>query len=141
MSARTPPAGAALTAALLSLALLVPVVSGQMGGAVDRPVDPRLNPFLLTGSLAPAQPAPGETVEVAAEIRSRVHPHIRVVVAFWIDGQKREEQSYVIAPFAESIVVHEWVAEPGAHAVRIDVSSPAGVRYTSWEHRIAVRGR
>ncbi len=140
MGARRFTAGAASIAALLALAVLVPAVSAQMG-AVDRPVDPRLNPFLVTGSLAPAEPAPGETVEVAAEIRSRVHPHIRVVVAFWIDGHKREEQSYVIAPFAESIVVHEWVAEPGAHAVRIEVSSPAGVRYTGWEQRITVRGR
>ncbi len=130
----------ALGIALVALAVRVAAVSAQMG-SVDRPVDPRLNPFVLTGSLAPAGPGPGETVEIAAEIRSRVHPHIRVVVAFWINGQKREEQAYVIAPFAESVVVHEWTADPGEHTIRIDVASPAGVRYTSWEHRVTVKGR
>jgi hypothetical protein len=130
----------ALALALVALAVHVAAVFAQMG-SVDRPVDPRLNPFVLTGSLAPAAPGPGETVEIAAEIRSRVHPHIRVVVLFWIDGQKREEQAYVIAPFAESVVVHEWTADPGEHAIRIDVTSPAGVRYTSWEQRVTVKGR
>jgi len=129
-----------IRAGLVLAALVPPVVFAQMA-PVDRPVDPRLNPFALTGSLAPAVPAPGETVEISAEVRSGVHPHIRVVVAFWVDGQKRAEQAYVIAPFAESVVVHEWTADPGEHTIRIDVASPAGVRYTSWEHRVTVKGR
>lgn len=121
---------------------LSPLASAQMGpGALDRPVDPRQNPFLLTATLSPEVPAPGEVVEIAAEVRSRIHPHIRTVVRFWINGQKREEQAYVIAPFAESVVVHEWTAEKGAHAIRIEVASPAGILYTSWERRITVRGK
>lgn len=132
-----------VVALLLSgLVMPTPTASAQMGpGAVDRQVDPRQNPFLLTGTLSPEVPAPGETVEFAAEVRSRIHPHIRTVVRFWIDGQKREEQAYVIAPFAESVVVHEWTAEPGEHTIRIEVASPAGVLYTGWERRITVRGK
>lgn len=127
-----------LVGALLAFAS---VASAQMEpGALDRPVDPRQRPFVLVGSLAPEVPAPRDTVEITAEIRSRVHPHIRAVVRFWIDGQSREEQSYVIAPFAESVVIHEWTAEPGDHTIRIDVASPAGVLYASWERRISVKG-
>ena len=126
----------------ISGGLFAPFASAQMGpGAIDRPADPRQNPFLLTGTLSPALPAPGELVEIAAEVRSRIHPHIRTVVRFWIDGEKREEQAYVIAPFAESVVVHEWTAEKGEHTIRIEVASPAGVLYTSWERRITVRGK
>ncbi len=131
--------GAAILGGLLGFASFA---SAQMGpGAVDRPVDPRQNPFLLTGALSPEAPSPGEVVEIAAEVRSRIHPHIRTVVRFWIDGQKREEQAYVIAPFAESVVVHEWTAETGEHTIRIEVASPAGVLYTSWERQITVRGK
>lgn len=131
---------AALGMVMFALTTVVLPVAAQMD-SVDRPVDPRLNPFLVAGSLTPAVPTPGETVEISAEIRSRIHPHIRVLVAFSIDGQKREEQAYVIAPLAESIVVHEWKAQPGDHVIRIDVTSPAGVRYTSWEQRLSVKGR
>lgn len=131
--------GVAVSGGLLVLA---PLASAQMGpGALDRPVDPRQNPFLLSGTLSPETPAQGELVEIAAEVRSRIHPHIRAVVRFWVDGEKREEQAYVIAPFAESVVVHEWTAEKGEHAIRIEVVSPAGVLYTSWERRITVRGK
>lgn len=125
---------------VLALAL-AQVGTAQMGpGALDRPLDPDQRPFVLTGSLAPAVPAPGEVVEITAEIRSRVHPHVRAVVAYWIDGQKREEQSYVIAPFAESVLVHEWMAQPGDHTIRVDVLSPAGVLFTSWEQRVTIKG-
>lgn len=130
--------GVSIVGAVLVLA---PLASAQMEpGALDRPVDPRQNPFRLTATLSPEVPGPGEVVEIAAEIRSRIHPHIRAVVRFWIDGAKREEQAYVIAPFAESVVVHEWTAERGEHTIRVEVVSPAGILYTSWERRITVRG-
>lgn len=136
-------AGLLVIGAVIWLAVLVVLpAAAQMGpGALDRPVDPRRNPFVLTGILSPEVPAAGEVVEIAAEVRSRIHPHIRTMVRFWIDGQKREEQAYVIAPFAESVVVHEWTAEKGEHTIRIEVASPAGVLYTSWERRITVRGK
>jgi hypothetical protein len=98
-------------------------------------------PFLLRGYLLPETPKEGDVVEITGEISSRVHPHIRTMVRFWVDGQKREETSYVIAPRAESVVVHEWKATPGDHAFKIEVVSPAGVLYTSWEGRLTVRGR
>lgn len=110
-------------------------------GMVDREADPRQNPFTLKGSLSPEVPAAGEVVEITGEVTSRIFPHIRTVVRFWIDGAKREEQAYVIAPFAESVVVHEWTAERGEHTIRVEVVSPAGILYTSWERRITIKGK
>jgi hypothetical protein len=110
-------------------------------GTVEREADPRQTPFLLKGSLSPDAPAAGDVVEIAGEVTSRIFPHIRTIVRFWIDGEKREEQAYVIAPFAESVVVHEWTAEKGEHTIRIEVASPAGVLYTSWERQITVKGK
>lgn len=121
---------------------LPPSATGQMTpGIVEREADPRTNPFLLKGTLSPEAPVEGEVVEIAGEVTSRIFPHIRTVVRFWIDGERREETAYVIAPHAESVVVHEWTARPGEHTVRIEVVSPAGVLYTSWERRITVRGK
>lgn len=119
--------------------LLAVQASAQMpGGVEEREVDPRTRPFILKGSLSPESPKIGDVVEITGEISSRVHPHIRTVVRFWVNGQKREETSYVIAPRAESLVIHEWKAIQGQHNFKIEVLSPAGVLYTSWEGRITV---
>lgn len=108
-------------------------------GVEQREVDPRQKPFILRGIISPEKPALGETVEIAAEIQSRVHPHIRVMVRFFIDGQKREETAYVIAPAAESFVTHEWQAVKGKHTFGIEVLSPAGILYESWERQITIK--
>lgn len=108
-------------------------------GIEKREVDPKTNPFSLKSSLSPGVPKEGEVVEIAAEIRSRVHPHIRVVVRFFIDGQKREETAYVIAPKAESFVTHDWQATKGKHTIRIEVVSPAGILYESWEKQVTIK--
>lgn len=131
--------GAAVSGGLCLLT--VPALAQMPPGAVEREADPRTNPFLLKGTLTPEAPVEGEVVEIAGEVTSRIFPHIRTVVRFWIDGERREETAYVIAPRAESVVVHEWTARPGEHTVRIEVVSPAGVLYTSWERRITVRGK
>lgn len=134
----------------VAAALLLPIVVwafafqavAQMPGGVEgREADPRTMPFILKGSLVPEVPREGDVVEITGEIASRVHPHIRTVFRFWVDGQKREETSYVIAPLAESVVVHEWKATRGDHTFKIEVVSPAGVLYTSWEGRVTVHGR
>lgn len=117
----------------------VPVSAQMAPGAEEREVDPREDPFLLIGRLSPAAPVEGEEVEIEGEIWSRVRPHSRVVVRFWIDGRKREETAYVISPFAESIVIHEWPAARGEHTIRIEVASPLGVLYATWEHQITVQ--
>lgn len=119
-----------------------PPATGQMApGLVEREADPRQSPFVLKGSLAPESPVEGDVVEITGEITSRVFPHIRTVVRFWVDGERREETSYVIAPRAESIVVHEWTATPGDHVIRVEALSPAGILYTTWEQRVTVRSR
>jgi hypothetical protein len=110
-------------------------------GMVEREADPRQNPFILKGSVAPEVPVEGDVVEITGEVTSRIFPHIRTVVRIWIDGEKREEVNYVIAPRAEYLVVHEWTATPGEHIIRIEVVSPAGIRYTDWEQRITVRSK
>ena len=112
---------------------------GMTPGIEQREVDPRQKPFILKGILSPEKLAVGETLEIAAEIHSRVHPHIRVMVRFFVDGQKREETAYVIAPKAESIVTHEWQAVKGKHTIKIEVVSPAGILYESWEKKITVK--
>ena len=122
-------------------AFALQAVAQMPGGVEGREVDPRTTPFILKGSLSPEAPKEGDVVEITGEVGSRVHPHIRTVVRFWVDGQKREETSYVIAPRAESVVVHEWTATRGDHAFKIEVLSPAGVLYISWEGRVTVRGR
>lgn len=122
--------------------LLAVKASAQMpGGLEEREVDPRITPFTLKGSLSPESPTEGDVVEITGEISSRVHPHIRILVRFWVDGQKREETSYVIAPRAESLVIHEWEAARGNHSFKIEVLSPAGILYTSWEVGATVRER
>lgn len=108
-------------------------------GIEEREVDPRKKPFILKGIISPEKPAVGETLEIAAEIQSRVHPHIRVLVRFLVDGEKREETAYVIAPQAESIATHEWQAKKGTHTIEIELLSPAGVLYESWEKQITIR--
>lgn len=110
-------------------------------GIVEREADPRTNPFILQGSLSVEAPREGEVVEIGAEVTSRIFPHIRTLVRFFVDGEKREETAYVIAPRGESFVTHEWPAVKGEHAIRIEVASPAGVLYATWERRITVTGR
>lgn len=123
-----------------TLGLLAASATAQMTpGMVEREADPRQHPFVLRGSVVPEAPTAGDVVEIAGEITSRVFPHIRTIVRFWIDGGKREETAYVVAPRAESIVVHEWIATPGEHTLRIEIASPAGVLYTSWERQLVVR--
>jgi hypothetical protein len=130
---------AAVLAIAAGLEFPLPALAQMKPEQVEREVDPRQNPFALLGALSPETPVEGDVVEISGEVRSRVFPHIRTVVRFWIDGEKREETAYVIAPRAESIVVHEWKATPGPHTIRIEVLSPAGVRYAAWERSIAVR--
>lgn len=131
--------GLALLLACLPVGSLAGETPGMRPGIEQREVDPRQKPFILKGIISPEKPAVGETLEVAAEIRSRVHPHIRVVVRFFVDGQKREETAYVIAPAAESFVTHEWQATKGNHAIRIEVVSPAGILYESWEGQMTIK--
>lgn len=127
------------SAALLCVALLVGSTVAQMRpGVEEREVRPEQRPFTLRGFLVPEAPMEGQTVEITGEIRSRVMPHIRTVVRFWVDGQKREETSYVISPFAESLAVHEWTAARGRHTIRIEVRSPAGALYSTWEAQVEV---
>ncbi len=133
--ARLVAAGGSLAAAvLLSLC-----ATSQAQMMLDRELDPQTTPFVLQGSLSPAKPVVGEIVEVAAEITSRVAPHTRAVVIFRIDGREQHKLSYVIQPYAPSIAVHEWAAVEGTHSVHIELTSPAGVRYTLWETRVTVR--
>lgn len=120
---------------------LSPALAQMKPEQVEREVDPRQNPFALQGVLSPETPVEGDVVEISGEVGSRVFPHIRTLVRFWIDGKKREETAYVIAPRAESIVVHEWKATPGPHTIRIEVLSPAGVLYAAWERKIVVRAK
>jgi len=124
-----------------AFAFLTPALAQMKPEQVEREVDPRQNPFALHGVLAPETPVEGDVVEISGEVASRVFPHIRTVVRFWIDGEKREETAYVIAPRAESVVVYEWTATPGPHTIRIEVLSPAGVRYAAWERTITVRAK
>jgi len=131
--------GLALLLACLPVSSLAAEQPGMKPGIEQREVDPRQRPFILKGVISPEKPAVGETLEIAAEIRSRVHPHIRVVVRFFVDDQKREETAYVIAPQAESIATHEWQAVKGKHTIKIEVVSPAGILYESWEGQITIK--
>ncbi|MGQ0662934.1 MAG: hypothetical protein ACT4P2_04995 [Pseudomonadota bacterium] len=131
----------ALVPVILASLLAVKASAQMPGGLEGREVDPRITPFVLKGSLSPESPKEDDIVEITGEISSRVHPHIRTVVRFWVDGEKREETSYVIAPRAESVVIHEWKAARGHHAFKIEVLSPADVLYTSWEVGMVVRDR
>ncbi len=111
-------------------------ISG-MGEGLVQPASK--NPFSLEVKLSSDSPKQGEDVEVRALVKSNVSPHSRVVVQFFVDGNKAKEVSGVIIPLGTESVVHNWLASRGTHMLQVVLSSPAGETYTSWEKNLNVQ--
>lgn len=131
----------------LGLLLAWQIFSGLMGHGGDRPfimpferpLAPGEDPFALEASLSPEAPAPGEAVEISAQIKSQTFPHTRAVISFFVDGERIEQLSDVIPPFQTATASYAWIAVEGTHAIRIELASAAGVKFASWEGTLEVK--
>lgn len=124
--------------------------SGQRGeGKPDRsgmPVERSLaleeEPFALRVSLSPRSPAAGQKLELTAEITSRISPHARTSVTLFVDGKLVDElPGALIPPFETATAVFDWTALVGTHALRVDVTSAAGVVLARWESAVDVQSK
>lgn len=111
-------------------------ISG-MGEGIVQPASK--NPFSLEVKLSSDSPKQAEDVEIRALVKSNVSPHSRVVVQFFIDGNKAKEISGVIIPLGTESASHNWVAARGTHTLKVVLSSPAGETYTSWEKNLHIQ--
>lgn len=106
----------------------------------ERSLDPGAEPFALTVSLYPKSPVAGETAEINAEIKSRISPHARTSITFFVDGEEADQLSgTLIPPFETATAVFDWTASEGAHALRIELASAAGVVLATWERTVDVK--
>ncbi len=115
------------------------VESAQFTMPVERSLAPGAQPFALTVFLSPESPVAGETTEITAEIKSQTSPHARTVITFFVDGQEADQLSgALIPPFETASAVFAWTATKGAHALRIELASAAGVVFATWEGTVDV---
>lgn len=112
--------------------------NGGFGGGMRTERQLSSDAFNLNVTAPSQTPRAGEELLLTAKITSKIAPHARTKISFWVDDKKVNEFEGVVPPYQAATVEFVWQAEAGPHKFEVILASAVGIELTRWEGTLEV---
>lgn len=94
--------------------------------------------FDMVATLPKVLPVAGKDLKVTFQVKSKTAPHTRLMLAFFVDGQKISSLEGVVPPYQSASTEFTWRTTPGRHRLAAKLSSALGVVIADWKGEIVI---